>query len=245
MMNCVVPQDGASGLLPHAHRVTLQGAPRALAFPLLCPNCGRAATHEIAYSKVFRRTDEDSPTEYVVSSVQVPFCDECIARHRAQEQRPDWKAMLSTLFSDAEIFGAVFPGLGALFLLNLAFRDLWHGRFTATAIELGLGLFFGWIARLQTKVVLDRTAHLRVPPQSEVTQAFDFSDDVSDLFEPTRVVYTMRDARFAAAFGAINPDKAWHANGPQARAARRKANLALWAFGALLLLFAVWDLFHG
>lgn len=131
--------------------------------------------------------------------------------------------MLSTLFCDAEIFGAVFPGLGALFLPNLAFRDPWHGRFTATAIELGLGLFFGWIARLQTKVVLDRTAHLRVPPQSEVTQAFDFSDDVSDLFEPKRVMYAMRDARFAAAFGALNSDKAWHANGPQARAARRTA----------------------
>ena len=246
MMKCIVPQDGASGLLPHAHRATLQGTPRALAFPRLCPNCGQAATHEIAYAKVFRRTDDDdSPTRYIVSSAQLPFCDDCIARHRAQEHKPDWKAMLLTLFSDAEIFGAIFPGLGALFLLNLALRGLWRGRFTAAAVELGLGLFFAWIARVQATVVLDRTAHLRVPPLSEVTEAFDFSDDVSSFFEPPRVMSTMRDARFAAAFGALNRDKAWHADGPQARVARRKANLAMWAFGALLLVFVLWDWFHG
>jgi hypothetical protein len=243
--NCIVPQDGASGLWPHAHRATLQGTPRSLAFPPCCPNCGQAATHKIAYAKVFRRSDGESPTAYIVSEAQVPFCDACIAQHRAQEQPPDWKSTLLTLFADAEIFGAIFPGLGALFLLNLALRDLWHARFTSMAIELGLGLFFAWIARLQAGVVRDRSAHLRVPPLSEVTQAFDFSDDVSGLFEPSRVMYTMRDARFAAAFAALNRDREWDANGPQAKIAGRKATLALWTFGALLLTFALWDWFYG
>jgi hypothetical protein len=239
-MKCIDPQDGASGLLPHPHRVTLQCRPHALAFPPLCPNCGRPATQKIAYAKVFRRANR-----FILSSAQVPFCDECCARHHAQEQPPDWRTTLLTLFSDADIFGAIFPGLGALFVLNLGLRDLWHGRFTATAVELGLGLFFGWIARGQAKAVLDRTAHQRVPPLSEVTEAFDFSDDVSDLLEPARVIYAMRDARFAAAFDALNRDKEWHTGGLEAGVTRRKASWAKWAIGALLLVAVLWDRLYG
>lgn len=245
MMECIVPQNGASGLLPHAHHATLQGAP---AFPSLCPNCGQSAAREITYSKVFRRSHDDhdnTPTEYIVSSARVPFCDDCIARHRAQEHKPDWKAMLLTLFSDAEIFGAIFPGLGALFVLNLALRALWHAKFTTMAVELGLAFLFGLIARGQAKLVLDRTAHRRVPPLTEVTEAFDFSDEFSSPFEQPRVEYAMRDARFAAAFNALNRDHEYHQNSPQAQRAQRKVNLTVWAFGVLLVVLALWDAFYG
>lgn len=74
-----------SELVPHAHRMTLWGSPSTLDFPPICPNCGNAAANRVSYSKVFQRSsDSDTPVGHVVIRVAVPFCDDCIAQHRAQ-----------------------------------------------------------------------------------------------------------------------------------------------------------------
>ncbi len=95
MIRSIDPQDGPADLVPNPHRLTLRGSARDAAFPPMCPNCGGAADKAIACSKVFRRADEDS-VSYLVETVAVPFCDACIARHRAQEQRPSWFELLRT-----------------------------------------------------------------------------------------------------------------------------------------------------
>lgn len=238
------PQDGASGLVPYAHRWTFSGLPGALQFPPLCPNCGQAAGQSLSYQKVFRRTDHDSPTRHVVRSVTVPFCGACIARHQAEDQAPTRLQNLLSSFSTAEMLGAVFPAIAAVFVAWLVLKDLAHGRWSSAGILLLVGLFFAGIAWFQRKHVWENTAHLRVPPQSSVTKAFDFSDDLSDVFESSRFTCTAHDATFAEAFAALNSERVWERSSPQAVAERRKANRAMWIFGAVLLLFALWSAFH-
>lgn len=76
--------------------------------------------------------------------------------------------------------------------------DLVHGRFLRALVELGVGAVFALIGWGQARAVREQTAHLRAPPLSTVTNAFDFSDDQAPLFESRRFECTMRDARFAS-----------------------------------------------
>lgn len=244
MIQCIEPQDNASELAPHPHRLTLRGSPGGAAFPALCPHCGSPATNRIEYAKVFRHTDSEGPTRYVVSSVAVPFCDPCIARHRARQVKPPLGATLLSSFATLDMLGAVFPAMAALFLAYLALGDLLHGRATRFLVELGIGAVFAMIAWAQGLAVWRETDRFRVPPQSDVTIAFDFSDDTASAFETARFVCAMRNDRFADAFRALNIDREWHAKSPEAVAERKRTKRVVWIFGAILAVFAVWDLLH-
>ncbi|HEV7915264.1 MAG TPA: hypothetical protein VGP22_15980 [Albitalea sp.] len=240
------PQDGASAVAPHPHRFTLRGDPGSLGFPPLCAHCGRAAAGTLACTKVFRRTHSDAPTEHVVMSAAVPFCDACIARHRAATpELTAWRKLLSS-FATGDMLGAVFPAMAAAFVGWLALKDLARGRLLSSLIMLGLAGFFALIAWSQRRHVWRATEHLRVPAQSDVTASFDFSDNVAPAFEPPRFVCTVRDAGFAQAFAALNRDRAWVAHSPQARADKRAANRQMWLIGtivaaiALAMLIADW-----
>ncbi len=235
------PQDNASELAPHQHRYTLSGRLSSLQFPPLCPNCGSAAKKPLTYAKVFRQPDSDGPTRYVVTSIAVPFCDTCIARHRAQEEKRTMTSDLISSFATMDMLGAVFPALAALFLLYLALGDLFHARATRVLVELGIGAVFGLIAWAQSRAVWDQTQRFRVPPQSDVTIAFDFSDDTASAFESARFMCTVRHAAFADAFRVLNAGREYLPNSPQAQAERRRSNRMLWVFGALLAAFALWS----
>jgi hypothetical protein len=241
MFHSIEPQDDASALRPHPNRLTLQGSVASAAFPPLCPNCGNAAANRIAVAKVFRQTDSDGPTRYTVVTADVPYCDPCIAAHRAQEEKPSLVETVLSAFSTMEMLGAVFPALGALFLAWLALGDLLHGRGTRFAIELAIGAAFALVAWLQGRAVWHETERFRVPPLSPVTEAFDFSDDAAPAFESARFVCTMRDPRFAAAFRALNAGQEWQAGSPRAVAERARSNRLLWIFGAAIAAFAIWQ----
>ena len=244
MIKCIEPQDSASELAPHPHRLTLRGSPGGSHFPPLCPHCGSAATNKIAYAKVFRHTDSDGPTGYVVSSVAVPFCDPCIALHRAQQVKPSLTSHLLSGFAGMDMLGAVFPAMAALFLVYLALGDALHGQGTRVLVELGIGAVFALIAWGQGKAVWRQTERFRVPPQSEVTLAFDFSDDAAPVFESARFVCTMRNDRFANAFRALNIEYEWLPGSAQTLAERRRSNRLTWIFGMVLLVFAGWSWLH-
>jgi len=233
--------DEASELAPHPHRLSLRGAAGDLQFPPLCPNCGSAATDRLTYAKVFRHTDSDGPTRHVVSSIAVPFCNACIARHRAQEKKRTLLSDLISSFATAEMLGAVFPALAALFLLYLAIGDLFHARGTRMLVELAIGAVFGLIAWAQARSVWAETEHLRVPPQSDVTIAFDFSDDIAPAFEPARFTCAMRNPAFANAFRVLNIEREYLPASPQAQAERRRSKRLLWIVGVLLAVFAAWS----
>jgi hypothetical protein len=244
MIRCIEPQDNSSELAPHPHRLTLRGSASGADFPPLCPHCGSAAADRIEYSKVFRHADSDGPTRYVVSSVAVPFCDPCIARHRAQEAKPSLVAVVVSSFASMDMLGAVFPAMAAIFLVYLALGDLLKGHGTRVLVELGIGAVFGLIAWAQARAVWQETERFRVPPQSEVTMAFDFSDDTAPVFESARFVCTMRNDRFANAFRALNIEREWLAKSPEALAERRRSNRMMWIVGAVLAAFAAWDLLN-
>ncbi len=239
MIRSIEPQESPADLAPNPHSITLRGRPAEASFPPRCPRCGKVASKSIGFSKVFLRSDGDS-SNYVIETVEVPFCDACIALHRRQEPRPSWFEQLRTGLGSMHIVGAIFPALAGLFLLHLAFGDLAHGPARRGGVELVIAAACAAIAWLQVRAVWQQTAHLRVLPQTEVTRAFDFSDDSSALFEGRRFVCTMRDEGFAQAFRLLNVQKEWKAQSPEAIAERRRSNWKTWALaaaiGVLLLL---------
>ena len=240
-MTCFEPQGNASELAPHPHRFTLRGAASSLQFPPLCPNCGSSAANPLTYAKVFRGSDSDGPTRYTVTSITVPFCDACIARHRAAEVKRTMMSDLISSFATMDMLGAVFPALAALFLLYLALGDLFHARATRMLVELGIGALFGLIAWAQSHAVWDQIERFRVPSLSDVTIAFDFSDDTAPAFESARFVCTVRNPVFANAFRVLNVGREYLPKSPQAQAERLRSNRLLWIFGGLLAAFALWS----
>jgi hypothetical protein len=242
------PQDGAQGLVAHPHRFTLRDHPATWTLPNLCAACGTMAAERIVCSKVFRRTHSDSPTEHIVSSVAVPFCAACAASHR--QQTPEITTLRKVLlsFATAEMLGAVLPGMAAAFVVWLALKDLVNGRFLRALTMLPIAGLFGLIAWYQRRHVWRETAHLRVPAQSSVARAFDFSDDLAAVFEPPRFVCTIQDPAFAQAFESLNRDRLWIAGSPAVRAeqqaAQRKTRIGIVIFVVIALVVLLIDWFN-
>jgi hypothetical protein len=226
---------------PRAFNLTLRGTPGGADYPPLCPHCGNAAAGKIAYAKVFVRSDDDT-TRHIVTRVSVPFCGPCIEAHHREEVKPSTLQTLWTGFSTMDMLGAVFPAIATLFVLHLVFGDLLHANLRQIPIELGIATVFALIAYLQAKAVWEMTEYLRVLPQTSVTRAFDFTDDASTVFEPERFNCTIENGRFANAFRALNIEREWLAQSAQAVAERKRANIYLWAFGAFLVVFGIWEL---
>lgn len=241
MADLIQPQHAASDLAPHAHRCTLRGDPSELTFPPICACCGASATQRLRQTKVFVRSHSDAPQERVMSSVDVPYCDGCSAQHRAGSPPQGALQRAATYFGSADIFGAIVPGVAALWVVaNLALPRLWRGDFISVLFSGGLALLFVYVARVQWREAERATAHRRVPRSTEITRAFDYSDDVAAAFEPPRYVCTMRDGAFAQAFLALNASRVWHAASPAARAeaqtARRKTRLVIAALIVVALI---------
>lgn len=235
MKPAFTPQRGDRNLMPHAHRMTLGGSPSTLTFPPLCPNCGKPATRRIRCTKVFYSFGSHT-TNYELSSADVPFCDACIARHEAQDLAP---TSGSNLLARVISAGSLIPVLvvGALALAGA------HVAGLTTADDGGVRLFLvllglpaGMGALLHARGVARRA---RVPPQSSVTEAFDFSDDVREGFEPHRFVCTIRDGGFAQAFAALNRERLWQADSPKAQAQRRSSNRKFLLLVAVIAVFVL------
>jgi hypothetical protein len=233
------PQDSARSLAPHPHRFTLRGEPAGWEFPPLCPNCGRSATERLVCEKVFRRLHSEAPNTYVTASVAVPFCDDCLAAHRAASGPGSrWGQWLAS-FASIEMLNAVYPAIGAAITLWMALSALFDGHIGRFLAMLLLTAGFAAFAWFQRRRVWLKTAYLRASPQGEVARAFDFSDDVAPAFEPSRHVCTVRDARFAAEFIALNRAREWVAGSASARRERQRADRKGWIVGAVVLALVV------
>lgn len=234
------PQLGdADSLAPHPHRLTLRGEPGGLRWPSLCARCGEAAAGTLSCSKAFRRTDYEGPAGFVITSADVPFCGPCIARHHAAlSPPPKWLQWAANLASH-ETLGAALLAATALFIGYLGLKFLWRGDALGAATLIGLATVFAGFARIQGRQAWAATSHLRIAPQSEVTRAFDFSDNVAPAFEPPRFVCTVRDARFAAALRALNLEQEWKRNSPAAQADRQAASRRMWWVGAAVVAVAL------
>jgi hypothetical protein len=234
-------QDNESDLAPHPHRIRLHCALGGVRFPPLCANCGADATQRLRCTKAFRRaTGDDTPDSHVVSSMEVPYCDACIARHQAETKPPSVSTtLLSGFGAGGDMLGAVALGIAAVFTGYLALTELFRARWSACALFAGISLVFGLLARLQAKTAWQNTAHLRVLPQSSVTLAFDFGDCSAGPFETERFLCTMRDARFAAAFNELNRDLEYRPDSAVAMAEQRAGQRKLWLWALVFVVVAV------
>jgi len=234
-------QDNESELAQHPHRIRLRCAPGGVRFPPLCPNCGAEAMQRLRCTKAFRRaTDDDTPDSHVVSSMEVPYCDACIARHQAETKPPSVSTtLLSGFGAGGDMLGAVALGIAAAFTSYLALTELFRARWSACALFAGISLVFGLLARFQAKSAWRDTAHLRVAPQSSVTTAFDFGDCSAGPFETGRFLCTMRDAHFAAAFSELNRALEYLPNSAVAKAEQRAGQRKLWIWVLVFLAVAV------
>lgn len=242
-MRSFEPQTADHSLAPHAHRVTLTARRGVgLRFPALCPACGGPAAGELPVRKVFARHHDESPTTYVVQRIAVPFCAPCIARHRAEEETQTRAEQLRRALLSEMGFAALFPGAAALFVwAKLALPAVARGDAVEIAVFGGVGALFALISLACARAAWHRTARERVPPQTSVTRAFDYSDDLSDTFDDPRFVYAIHDPTFFHEFRTRNAELAWDPASPRARSAARKRTLLYVAVGTALLLVAGWD----
>jgi hypothetical protein len=216
--------------------LTLYGEPGSLSFPALCPNCGRNANRNISYSKAFCRVSDLN--SYVVSSVNVPFCDNCIAQHQLLAKPPSRLAKLVSSFSDADMIAALFYGAAAAFVGRLALADLLHGRWSHFSIEVLIAIVLGSIAWSQGCRSWRETEHLRIVPQTEITRAFDFDDHHRSVLEPNVFTCTIRDPQFARELKALNHSREWSHDSPRERIDRRRTQRQMWIYGAVMLAIA-------
>jgi hypothetical protein len=200
-------QTDENELAQHPHRIRFWGNdPGHLAFPPLCPNCGAAATASLAYSKVFHQEQAYFARGYVTTVVKVPYCDACIARHRAEVPPPrtlidllmHLRAASEPLWMVAFAVSAIAAGCGGILLLP---------RILPLAVSLLLlSLLLAAVAFGCYRSAQEGHEYLRASPQGGITTAFDFSDGAEMADESARFLCTIRNERFAQEFTKLNFD---------------------------------------
>ena len=196
------PQDSASDLASHPHRVTLLEGSGRPNFPELCPNCGKAAFGRIVVQKVFRHTAAgDSVTTYVIQQAEVPYCDNCAAQHHREQQLLTRPQRVVVSLADGLTVSALGSGFMALVFLPAALRSVAQPGFPLLLVVVA---FFVLIACSSFSGAWEQNTYRRIPPQTSITLAFDFGESYSQLFKAARRSYAIRNAAFAQAFIKLN-----------------------------------------
>jgi hypothetical protein len=199
-------------LAPHAYRIELVGRPGKLDWPSICANCGATARERLTVRKVFGRPRSfhrryGTYRRQIVAAADVPYCAECAARHRALVPSRSlvgdlWRMLWPVLIP---MFGA---GWFLMLTLRIAFEEQARGGLNAKYVW-GLPALFAFILLWCLVIAWWSSRAARVERQTEVTQACDFSDDVSCFWERERRIYALRNASFARAFADTNASRAW------------------------------------
>ena len=239
-----IRRSGEVPTLPHG--VKLAGPLRALRWPQICVCCGATAGDRLPVTTVFNRDWRFAPTaqsvDYfrlvVVRTLDVPACDACVRRHRA-EARPagvlgTWLSLVSTVF--------VVPFLvAALAVMLYFFPDLLGsaGALVSGPRTTSQAAVFALAAALFAAAAWHQTRPRRVTPPTVVTSTFDFSDNLAGIAGVEHRVYGMANEQFARAFQAANVDRLW-TDELRARGTRRQAIVAaLLAAAVLVALLAI------
>ena len=196
------PQDSASDLANHPHRVTLLEGSGRPNFPELCPNCGKAAFGRIVVQKVFRQsTTGDSVTSYLIKQTEVPYCDNCIAQHRQEQRLLTLPQRVVVSLATGLTVSALGSGFMALVFLPDALRSVAQPGFPFLLVVVA---FFVLIACSSFSGAWKQNTYRRIPPQTSITLAFDFGESYAPLFKAARCTYAIRNAAFAQAFIKLN-----------------------------------------
>ena len=201
MIRSFTPQSGPDELARNPHRFTISGTGDA-EMPEMCANCSAPTDMMLPVQKVFlnrwRMPSTLARRWTTQRGILIPFCDLCIARHKALV--PDWtpsQRFVIGLSSDLAI-PTLLCTVAALFCLRESARSIGHSGAGFMATLAGI---FGLIALGCWRASVFNTQWRLIPEQSEVTLACDFSDLLED---PSRTVFAIRDDRFAEAFAAKN-----------------------------------------
>jgi hypothetical protein len=227
-----------SSLAEHPYRVELTGGLSELDWPSICANCGTDTHERFTVQKVFGRPRRNvrqtgSYQRQVIRSAQIPYCGSCIARHRALTVP---RSLLGDLWH--MLWPVLIPmaGAGWFFLLTLRIELATPSSDPYSKYAWGLPALFGAIVVWCVMIAWYSSRALRVEKQSEVTKACDFSDDVSWMWERERRIYSMRNERFARAFGSANASRAWSADDDRRSRRVRTVTLSV----AAVVAAAVW-----
>lgn len=199
-------------LAPHAYRIELVGRPGSLDWPSICAHCGADAGERLTVRKVFGRPRAYARRyatyrRHIVAAVDVPYCAECAARHRALVHP---RSLVGDLWR--MLWPVLIPMFGAAWFLKLtlgiAFEEQAHGGANAKYVW-GMPALFAFILLWCVVIAWWSSRAARVDKQTEVTLSCDFSDDVSWFWERERHIYAIRDERFARSLAGANAGRAW------------------------------------
>lgn len=224
-------------LPPDAIRVAVTGPARTLAWPAMCPNCGEPASKPIRIYKVFMRKTRRRPWHYHMRSIEIPYCERCTREHYAMVKPPGlftgWLAVFRSPLI-ISLAGATIMG----FLLG---GDLIEGILDPTTRLIALAIAAALAAAALSSIIGAWWSFRfeRMPKQTEITRACDFSDNLGNIFIGQRRVFAIRNPRFAEAFAAANRERLL-TDAIRKSDGRRNSMLAL---GGLVLLVIIWFLF--
>jgi hypothetical protein len=216
----------------------MTGAPRKLAFPQACASCGRPAGRRLRVEKVFTHAHGSGPATYRVVGVEVPFCTACVERHRTEVKHLAPVQGIVSLLRSVLLIPAVGFVLVALALIPAVGHSVADGNWSRVWLFLGLVLGFALVGILCARAAVRQTHRYRVTDPTDVTSAFDFTDNLSAKFERERHNYELKNNRFAEAFVAVNASRIWHGEQRRSRSVDRGRAVALWLVlsgGALLV----------
>jgi hypothetical protein len=216
----------------------LVGPLEGLSFPPLCAACGAKATQALDIPKWFLRRYEERDDEHVYAEARVPFCARCVELHdRERAQQRQVPAYRYPGIVD-HFLPAMWLAIG-LFMFSVGARAVGNGPLVVLVVG-ALGLFF-LLLGIGVLVGAWRVPwYERVPPQTSVTRAFDYTDDESDVFEPPRRRYYIANPEFAAQFEALNQNRQWDPRGLAARRAKWKWAVTIVVLILLLIALMIW-----
>lgn len=220
-------------------------------FPNVCAKCSAPAPRTLAVERVFTIFEEGSDGNYWVHSIaayRVPFCEECVSRHRTESKPvPAWRRIRGALFDESGrgIAGVILLGIGIWVASTIVQRPpqrlaeiLFASILPVAACLVGGTLWLSaWSA----------ARYLAVPEPTSVTGTMDFSDILSESFEPAWRTFRFRNADYARLFREANADRVWNPTGAAAKAARKKRERSenRWGLvaGVAIVLLALWWLY--
>ena len=192
------PQDSASDLADHPHRMTLLEGSERPKFPELCPNCGKPAFARMMVQKVFRQAAAgDSVTSYVIQQAEVPYCDNCTAQHHREQRLLTRPQRVVVSLATGLTVSALGSGFMALVFLPAALRSMSQPGFPWPLLVV---FSFMLIAYSSFSGAWNQNAYRRIAPQTTITLAFDFGESYAPLLKVVRCIYAIRNAAFFQAF---------------------------------------------
>ena len=186
------------------HRVALMGASNTISWPSLCPNCGQPASERLSIQKVFRRKNRHRAWRYVVTRIDVAFCAGCAARHRARRGAAGPLRRMGHAPHADSARRRLPPGRP-----RFSTRDPDDERSSGRWLALGIFAFLATTAGASIVGAWRANRPYRVPKSTEVSSAFDYSDDLGNVFVGKRRVFAIRSGAFADALTAANRDRLW------------------------------------